>query len=62
MIQINGKEIMSTTGFLHRKGSMMYFKTCVLLPNETADNFEEVDEIPKDEEFPEEFNSENLNE
>ena len=62
MIQINGKEIISTTGFLHRKGSMMYFKTCILLQNEKEDNFEEVDEIPKDDELPEELNSESLNE
>lgn len=50
MITINGNEV-STDKWMKRKvnGGDSYFKKCSLLPNETAEDFEEVDELPKEE-------------
>lgn len=50
MIQINNRgtyrEIESTDGFIHRKGNGGYFKRCVMFPDETESDFDEVAEIP----------------
>lgn len=53
MIQTNkrGKltEIYATNGFLHKKGSEEYsaIRRRILLPAESPDDYEEVDELPK---------------
>lgn len=48
MIQITSKEVYSDSGkFIHRLGTESYFKRSMLLPDDTAGNFEEVDEIPE---------------
>lgn len=53
MIQTNKRgtltEIYATNGFLHKKGSEEYLaiKRRILLPTESPDDYEEVDELPK---------------
>lgn len=48
MIHITSKEVYSDSGkFIHRLGTESYFRRSMLLPGDTADNFEEVDEIPE---------------
>lgn len=47
MIKIENNQVYSSEGkYVHRIGSDGYFKRGTLLPNDTASNFEEVDEIP----------------
>lgn len=48
MIQITDKEVYSDSGkFVHRTGTDSYFKRGTLLKSDTADMFEEADEIPE---------------
>ncbi len=48
MIQVTKTDVYSDSGkFIHRLGTESYFKRSMLLPGDTADNFEEVDEIPE---------------
>lgn len=53
MIQTNKRgnltEIYTTNGFLHKKGSEEYsaIRRRILLPTESPDDYEEVDELPK---------------
>lgn len=50
MIVITDKEIYSDADkYVHRLGTDAYFKRCTKLPNDTAEKFEEVDEIPSPE-------------
>lgn len=47
MIQIKDNEITSTEGrIIHRLGTDIYFRTATTIKGDTADMFEEVDEIP----------------
>lgn len=47
MIQIINNEVSSTEGnALHRIGSDVYFKRATVLPDDTADDFEETDDVP----------------
>lgn len=49
-MNIQGKEIIAADGkFVHRIGQDAYYKRCILLPNETIEDFEEVDAIPEPE-------------
>lgn len=48
MIEIKNKQVYSTNNkYIHRIGTETYFKKSMVFPNDTIDNFEEVDEIPK---------------
>lgn len=52
MIKIENNEVFTTepeTKKLHRIGEDMYFARCILFPNESVENFEEVDieDIPQ---------------
>ena len=48
MIQATKTEVYSDSGkFVHRLGTESYFKRSMLLPGDTTDKFEEVDEIPE---------------
>lgn len=48
MIQATKTEVYSDSGkFVHRLGTESYFKRSTLLPGDTTDKFEEVDEIPE---------------
>lgn len=48
MIQVTKTDVYSDSGkFVHRLGTESYFKRSMLLPGDTAGNFEEVDEIPE---------------
>lgn len=54
MIKIQGNEVYTTaskTKKIHRLGEEIYFTRCILFPNETIDNFEEVNisDIPQPE-------------
>lgn len=47
MIKIENKQVFSTDNkFVHRINSDTYFKRSTALPTDTAEDFEEVDEIP----------------
>lgn len=47
-MEIQGKEIIASENkYIHRIGNNSYYKRCVLLQDETLDNFEEVDSIPE---------------
>ena len=49
MIQVTGKEVYSDSDkFVHRLGTESYFKRSTLLPGDTVDKFEEVDEVPEE--------------
>lgn len=49
MIQVTEKEIYSDSDkYVHRLGTESYFKRSTLLPRDTVDKFEEVDEIPEE--------------
>lgn len=49
-MEIIGKEIIAAEGkYIHRKGTDAYFKRCILLKDETIENFEEVDNLPDSE-------------
>lgn len=39
-------EISVESGYLHKKGTDVYVKKCILLPSLTIDDYEEVDKIP----------------
>lgn len=39
-------EISVESGYLHKKGTDVYVKKCILLPSLTIDDYEEVDRIP----------------
>lgn len=48
MIKIENKQVFSTEDkFVHRIGTDTYFKRGTVLPADTVDDFEEVDEIPQ---------------
>lgn len=48
MIQVTKTDVYSDSGKLVRRlGTESYFRRSTLLPGDTADNFEEVDEIPE---------------
>ena len=48
MIKIeNGEVYSSDEKIVHRKGTEAYFQRGTVLPNDTADDFEEVDQMPK---------------
>lgn len=48
MIKIENRQVFSDEGKdIHRKGSDVYFKRSMVLPDDTLEDFEEVDEIPK---------------
>lgn len=48
MIQVTKTEVCSDSGkFVHRLGTESYFKRSMLLPGDTNDKFEEVDEVPE---------------
>lgn len=48
MIQVTKTDVYSDSGKLvHRLGTESYFRRSTLLPGDTTDNFEEVDEIPE---------------
>ncbi len=52
MIQITSKEVYSDSGkFIHRLDTGSYFKRSTLLPGDTIDKFEEVDEVPEEPEI-----------
>lgn len=38
--------LMATEGYLHRKGTDTYMRTCCMLVGDSPDNYEEVPEIP----------------
>lgn len=40
-------EISTESGYIHKKGTDSYFKKGMMLPTDTIDMYEEVDEIPK---------------
>ena len=42
----NYKEIKTTAGYLHRIGTDVYVKSCIMLPTDTEANFEEVASVP----------------
>ena len=47
MIIIQDKQVFSDSGkYIHRKGTDSYFKRSFILPSQTIEDFEEVDEIP----------------
>lgn len=49
MIQVTKTEVYSDSGKLvHRLGTESYFKRSTLLPGDTVDKFEEVDEVPEE--------------
>jgi shikimate kinase len=48
MIVIKNNQVYSSGGkYIHRKNSEVYYKFGTLLPTDTEDSFEEVDELPK---------------
>lgn len=48
MIQIKNNQVYSTADkHIHRIGTDVYFKKSFVLPKDTIDDFEEVDELPK---------------
>lgn len=48
MVKIVNNQVFSDAGkYIHRIGSESYFKRCTALLNDTIDNYEEVEELPK---------------
>lgn len=48
MIVIENKQVFSDEGkYIHRLGTETYFKRSMVLPDDTMEDFEEVDELPK---------------
>lgn len=48
MIVIKNNQVFSNEGkYVHKVGTEIYFKKSMVLPTDTEDNFEEVDELPK---------------
>lgn len=43
----NYKEIKATAGYLHRIGTEVYAKSCIMLPTDKEEDFEEVAAVPK---------------
>lgn len=41
------KEIKATAGYLHRIGTDVYVKACIMTPTDTESNFEEVASVPR---------------
>lgn len=58
MIVIENKEVFSNTNkYVHRLDNNSYFKRGRVLPNDTIDLYEEVDEIPEEEPIEEQDNT-----
>lgn len=51
MIIMTEKEVYSDSKYVHRIGTDMYFKRSTRLNGDSEDMFEEVEEIPKEEEY-----------
>ncbi|MEE0962571.1 MAG: hypothetical protein U0L54_08515 [Bacteroidales bacterium] len=48
MIEIKGKEVYSTTGlWVHRVGTELYFNRALAQKEDSVDNYEEVEELPR---------------
>lgn len=47
MITIENNQVFSDDGkYVHRKGTDLYFKRAMILPSQSIDDFEEVNELP----------------
>lgn len=53
MIILTDTEVMSDAGkYIHRAGVDIYYRRCTRLPEDRAEDFEEIEGLPPEEEIP----------